>query len=68
MSFPIDVALRIESHLNSIEKMFKPGVKVTLMVRTPGLPDRDLVVTVDNLEEVKAMIDRRMLGEKGGEA
>lgn len=66
MSFPIDVALRIESHLNSIEKMFKPGVKITLLVRTPGLPDRDLVMSVDNLEEVKAMIARRMLGEGGG--
>lgn len=75
MSLPPEVGMLIESHLNDIAKLFKPGVKITLMVRTPGHPARDLLMTIDDYESISAMLDRRMkpktyssLPQEGGEA
>jgi hypothetical protein len=36
-----------------------PDVKVTLIVRTPAAPNGELVITADDLAEVRKVIDRR---------
>lgn len=46
--------------LNAIAGLFKPGVRITLLVRTPGEPDRDFLMTSEaDLSEAAAMIERR---------
>lgn len=42
----------IAQDLLDIERMFRPGVKLTLVARRPGAPDQDIVVTGDDLSEV----------------
>ena len=46
-------------HMNEIVRLFKPGVKITIMIRTPGKPNYDFLMTDDDLSELHAMIDRR---------
>ena len=49
---------RIAGHLNEIKRLFKPGVKVTVLVRTLSHPDgtRDLVMTDDTIADaIKAL-------------
>lgn len=49
----------VAGHMDEIVALFKPGVKITVVVRTPGFPDRDMLMTDDDLAEVRAMIERR---------
>lgn len=49
----------IADHLADIESYFKPGAKLTLLVRHPGFPERDLIVTNDDFDELIAMVRRR---------
>lgn len=49
----------IAFHLDGILKAFKPGVKITVLVRTPGFPERDFVMTDDNPSEAIDMLRRR---------
>lgn len=46
-----------------IEPLFKPGVEITLIVRSPGFPARDMVITSDDLREVQKTIERRVMAE-----
>lgn len=46
-------------NLNEIAQYFKSEVKLTLVVRTPGEPSRDFILTVDDLDEVAAACKRR---------
>lgn len=48
----------IETHLLQIEKVFKPGMKLTLVARHPDHPDgsRDMVVSGDDLNLVIAAL------------
>ncbi len=41
-----------------IEPIFKPGTKFAVIARTPGNDDADVIVTDDDLESLKALIDR----------
>jgi hypothetical protein len=45
--------------MDKIKERFKPGAKITLLVRTPGMPLRDFCLTDDDLDEVFAAIVRR---------
>lgn len=45
-------------YLDRIARLFKPGKKLTLLVRSPGLPDRDFMLTDDNIDEAIAMLER----------
>jgi predicted small metal-binding protein len=54
-----EVSKRINDHLNEILTLFKPGVKLTFLARTPGKPDCDFLMTADDLNEVEATIKRR---------
>lgn len=38
---------------------FKPGAKITVIVRRPGKPEADFLMTSDDLPEVAELIDRR---------
>lgn len=49
----------IENHLNDIAMLFKPGAKLTFIARTPGNPDADMLMTIDSLDEIAALVQRR---------
>lgn len=55
----------IAEHLEGIKTLFKPGIKVTLLVRTETHPDgsRDLVMTDDDLETAIAALRIRQEAE-----
>lgn len=55
-----DVQEMVGDYMDRIVKMFKPGVKITILVRTPDHPTRDFCMTDDNLDEVIAMVERRI--------
>ena len=50
----------VSEHMNSIIDLFRPGVKITVLVRTPDHPDRDFMLTSDDPVEALAMIERRI--------
>lgn len=54
-----EVGYLIADHMDEILALFKPGAKITVLVRAPGYPERDLCMTSDELPEVAAMIERR---------
>jgi hypothetical protein len=58
-----DVQEMVAGHMDKIVAMFKPGVKITVLVRTPDLPDRDFMMTDDDHAELIAMIERRARAE-----
>jgi hypothetical protein len=41
-----------------VEPIFKRGTQFTLIARTPGEPDCDVLVTSDDLDEVIALVQR----------
>ncbi len=50
-------------HLEAIARHFKPGAKLTLVVRaTPGNPESDVVIGDDDHDEAVAAIQRRQRG------
>ena len=49
----------VAARMEEIVGRFKPGVKITVLVRTPGFPDRDFMMTDDTDVEIRAMLDRR---------
>lgn len=38
-------------HMDKIKRMFKPGAKITVVVRNPALPDADVVMGDDDLDK-----------------
>ena len=68
---PLEIA-RAEAgeHLDAVLRLFKPGAKGTLLVRSPEGESQpgahDFVITNDDLAEVAAMIDRRRAATKIG--
>ena len=59
-----NVARVCEEHLHDIAELFKPGAKITLLVRRPGEPDQDFMLTIDDLDEVSAMLERSKTREE----
>lgn len=47
------------AHLEGILKLFKAGALATVVVRVPGFPERDFLLTNDSLPEAIAAIERR---------
>lgn len=41
-----------------IEPIFRPGTKFAVIARTPGNDEADVIVTDDDLDALKALIDR----------
>ena len=54
------VQSEVAHHMEQIEKAFKPGVRLTVLVRTPGFPEGDFVMTSDGLEDAIEMLQRRL--------
>jgi hypothetical protein len=50
----------VSDHMTDILRCFKPGAKITVTVRTPDYPDRDFLMTNDDLPEVRKLIERRI--------
>jgi hypothetical protein len=48
----------IGEHLDAIKSMFKPGAKITLIVRNPSLKDGDVLLTDDDTREAVAALKR----------
>ena len=45
--------------MDRIIARFKAGARITVLVRHPGRPDEDFLMTSDDLDEVAAMVARR---------
>jgi hypothetical protein len=54
-----ETAEQVQDHLEEIVRMFEPGVKITVLVRTPDHPTRDFMMTDDTIRELRSMLDRR---------
>lgn len=52
----------VSDHLDKIKRYFKPGAKITVLVRAPDDPDgrKDFMMGDDDPQEVMNMIARRM--------
>jgi len=55
-----DTAYEVGDLLDKIMEGFKPEAKITLLVRTPNEPDRDFLLTNDDLNEVLGAVQRRL--------
>jgi hypothetical protein len=53
-----DMHLVIANHAGEISDLFKPGAKVSIIVRNPSLADGDVFISDDSPEEVKRALDR----------
>lgn len=53
------VAESVQDSMDEILAKFKPGARISVLVRTPGKPTADFCMTDDDLEEVIAMVRRR---------
>ncbi len=49
----------IADHMDGILGCFKPGVKIAVLVRTPGFPERDFLMTDDVIPELMNLLARR---------
>lgn len=58
------VGFEIANALADLEQYFKPGVKLTCIVRRPRHPEQDIVITNDDLKEVAQAIERRRAAEE----
>lgn len=45
--------------MDDILRCFKPGMKITVLVRNPDNPQGDFCLTDDDLAEVALMVERR---------
>lgn len=62
---PLEVVQNdVSDYMDGIKKLFKPGVKIAVLVRTPGYPERDFMMTDDTTGELAAMIERRAKAER----
>jgi hypothetical protein len=59
-----DVGALVADRMDEIHTYFKPGVKVTVIVRSPGFPSRDFMMTSDEIPELQALLERRAAGKK----
>lgn len=48
----------ISGHMDRILSVFKPGARITVIVRTPDNNEGDLLLTNDSLTEAVAVIER----------
>ena len=47
-----------------VERIFKPGTKLTIIARTPGNNEADVLVTNDKLPELAKLIERSKAREE----
>lgn len=61
---PSEVQLVCEHHLKQMEACFKPHCRLTLLMRTPGNDECELLFTRDELPEVIRAIGRFQLRDE----
>lgn len=49
----------VSDHMCEILRLFKPGAKIAIVVRSPGFPERDFIMTNDTLPELIGCLERR---------
>lgn len=54
------VSQLVAEHMDEILALFKPGKKITVLVRSPDNPEGDFCLSNDDLTEVAAMVARRL--------
>lgn len=56
----------IADHLDKISRLFKPGAKLTIVVRRPDMPDgsQDMIISDDTVDDVIAALGRWKVTEK----
>lgn len=54
----------VSRHMDAILDVFLPGAKITVMVRRPGEPTQDFMLTDDVIPEIRALLERRAEGER----
>ncbi len=54
--------------MHHVEPIFKRGTRLTLIARTPGNNEADVLVTNDDLDDVAALIERSKAREQAGGA
>lgn len=59
----LSVAASIAGLMDEIQNHFKHGSKITVVVRFPGMPDRDFIMSSDDFDEVIAALNRRKVKE-----
>lgn len=59
-----EVRETVARYMDEITSMFKPGSKITVLVRAPGFPNRDFMMTDDEFSELIAMLERRSKAQK----
>jgi hypothetical protein len=64
--FVDEVRASVERHLREIEWLFRPPVRLTILVRTPERPEQDFSVSDDAPEEVLAFVQRRFTAPEPG--
>lgn len=53
-------AEKVSWHMEQIAKLFQPGIKISVAVRTPGEPERDFFMTSEEkLDDLVDMVKRR---------
>ena len=53
-----DVKAAVVHHIEGIKMLLNPDVKVTVVIRTPAHPKRDIIVTDDESRHVIAALTR----------
>lgn len=51
---------KIAPLLTAARQNFLPGCKLTLIVRLPGVIDRDCIISDDDLDEVHRLVQRKL--------
>lgn len=49
---------QLSGYMSDIDRLFKGQAKITLLIRTPGDNDADLMMTNDVIPEIDAMVKR----------
>lgn len=58
-----EVQQECATHMEAIQRLFKPGSKIALTIRFEGKPECDFLMTDDDLTEVQALLERRKTKE-----
>jgi len=53
-----EVHAEVAEHCAQVARLFKPGARVTILIRNPSLADGDMVVSDDQMDLVTAALLR----------
>ncbi len=53
----------VQRHMREIKALFVEDARITVLVRLPGDPDADIVVTADSMDEVIKALQHRAAQE-----